>query len=572
MQQQIREIPGTPPVEQEYRALAEAEVTLEQGTAPEGEKIDSEHQSIDTFYKAVKEVVERVYTFEVKEAVKIGRSAATLAETFKNTVRSFQAPGAFIEGARDFAQDPSDSAINTTETDWIRRGFGWLTGKHVEARTSPEDKHGGIFVEGSRTLLDVVKRFPEAFLNEMVAIPSDLARHLEEWSPNTTHERRQLAQEMEARARETRDRILAGIRKEEDALYRQGRSPENIAKLAELSDKGENVESDYADEVAKAREIAPGTLEGELKNFAWVSATTGLDALSYTLGIGHVIKEAGQALASGIRGERRKLFAERAPNAPYSQDVISINVPQEKTMGVLERLGDWMMTKAIELQDDRKELTDTLHEEVTAAKQKEASIMQDVISKRIEGLIEKMQLAKTKISKAELEEISHLTEGLNSARKGLLAAHEINAFIKRSRDLAKNDDAKLLMGYLSGRAINSIKNLEVIPLEARKALITELQEHPSSAALKAAESLIYASLDENVRVSGVPDLSPEQRAQLEGVQKLLRESVRHATDIYTSNLAKINAEIIKGLQAANRELKKAAAEAEMAQSKEKEAA
>ncbi len=530
-------------------------------STPENNELDNENWFIDTLQAGV----ERIDTADTVQAGKIGRSAENLAETLAETTNSFGSYDIFEE-IKDFSQDLSHAIVGTSLTDKMRGGIDWLLGNKTEV-IAEREQHKGVR-EIPAMIAQSFREFPAAFLKRVVDIPSDLGRRLEEFSPNTAHERRQLAQEMETNARETRDRILASIQKEKDLLHSQSFSLENIQKFAELNARSENVESDYADEVAKAKEIAPGTIESGLKDFAWVSVVASLDALSYTLGMGHIVKEAGEALAKGIRGERRKIFAERAPHAPYSKDVISVNTFPEKTMGIMEQLGDWMMTKALELQENREELTDTLHEEVVATKQKEASIMQDVVSRRIEGLVEKIKLSETRLSKAEMEEISHLTVMLNNARKGLLAADEINTLIERSRNLTKDrdDNITLLMGYLSGRAINTIKNLDVIPPEARKALIAELQEHPSPQALQAVESVIYASLDESVHVSGVTEISPEQRAQLNEARKVLQESIQRATDTYTSNLAIIGAEITKGLQAANRELKKVAVEAEVAHS------
>lgn len=523
----------------------------------QGERVELwEARNRDAVGEVVKEVTDAAQAAEAKESKKVAKHANAVADTFDDLAESFAASAPLVDDAKDFAQDFSDAVVGTSLTDKMK---GWIFGKeNVQARTPAEQRRG--IREVPAALARAAREYPAPFLRQVVDIPRDLARNLEAWSPNALHEREQLAREMEARARETRDRILSGMPKEADAIYRQGLSPENQAKLEEMRDRAENVQADYNDELARSKEVRGGTIENAAKLFAWTGVTLSLDTLSYVGGMGDLLKEMGQSLASGIRGERRNLWAEHTGNAPYSREATSLNAPQEKAMSVMERLGDWIMTKAVVLEGERGDFSETVREEVTTARQKEASIFQEALSQRIETLTKK-----AKLTKEDQVEIGKLVTKLNLAQKGLVGARELGDLIERASALGKKNESQkdaehLLMGYLSGRAINTVKNLEVLPLEARNALVKELQEHPSREALQAAETLLYASLDENVHVAGMAEISAEQRKQLEEAHAVLKESLTKATDVYKESLATVSADIVKGLQAANRELKKTASQ------------
>jgi hypothetical protein len=558
------------------RDLAEAEKEL----ARANENVEKTNAHLeesgargDTIAKTVQKVAERVQATETKAAEKIGIASKVLAATVKETVDSFAAPNFIVEGVQNFAHDMSDAVIGTSLTDRMKIRVGWFFGRqNAEPRTGNE-QHRGVR-EIPAALADEARLFSRRFLKELVQIPADLARQLDTWSPNAIHERQQLAKEMEQRAAATRDRILDEMRKEADKIYLEGLSNKNMARIEELRDRSDNARTEYEHEAKEAKDLAPGFVERTLGQSARAGITFALDTLSHTVGVGHIVREAGQSFSAGIRGERRKRFAARSGNAPYSADASRMRTAQERPMGTMERLGDWMMGKALEMQTREEKLLASVEEEVAHTKQMEASIFQDVISQRIEALTEK-----TKITAADRKEIAKLAVNLARAQRGLLAAREIGSAIAEVRALgarkpseAQKEDENLLLGYLSGRTINTLRKLNIIPLAARNALITELQNNPSREALQAAESIVYAALDENARVSGMGEITPEQRQQLEEAQKTLEDGVRRATDLYEDSLASVSAEMVKAFQAAGRELKKANAATEAAKGEQRAAA
>jgi hypothetical protein len=278
-----------------------------------------------------------------------------------------------------------------------------------------------------------------------------------------------------------------------------------------------------------------------------------------------LVSEMAGDLAKGIRQERRKRYEEKNPGVPLSRDVSATWKPSEQAMGVMEGLGDWIASKAERLREARDEHTDTLRGEAKLAAQREANIYQDAISKRIESLTEK-----TKLSNEDRGEIAYLMAKLARVRQGLAGAEELEAAHKRAEALAQQaeDDMKMLMGYLAGKTINTLRSLDIMKGRDGKQIIEALQTDPSPENIRTAEALVHMHIYHELEAASQNLLSPEQITQLQDAHTVLRENAQRATDAYKDSLAIISADIVKQLKAANVDIKKAAVQAEAAHEEE----
>jgi hypothetical protein len=412
------------------------------------------------------------------------------------------------------------------------------------------------------------------------SIPGDIARSLDEWSPETMQANAELATEMEETAWDERNKVLYALEAEEKQVRSAGLSEGDLVEaLQNIQDKKDFADMDYKDAVQKGNAIKVGLGGVAVKGSVWW-ATRGIpqairafipEAIDY-LAMDGLVSEMAEGLGKGLRQERRKAHAEKNPHVPYSQDVTATWGPQERAMGIMEQLGDKLAGIGDLFREAKAEHAEAVEAEAKTAAQKEANIYQDAMSGRIEALTQK-----TKLTKEDRGEIAYLSAKLALARQGLTGASELAAAIKRAeafaqRAEAKKDDEDLLIGYLAGRAINIIRGIDTMTGPEGKALITALQEDPNPMNLRRAEALVYAHLDRELRGPAESLLTNEQKAKLQEAHEVLKDSVSRATETYKNSLAGLTKELTKGLQTADKEMKKATVEAEQAHDEEAQAA
>lgn len=517
--------------------------------------------------KVVAQSIEKTIGAEGKAAKKIENSLGSLAETVKDFVGSFVEKNYVITGAQDLVHDTTQAVAGTKTTNWVKKASVWFFGKQNK-ETPPEEAHRG-FADVPSAVLNATHEIPAKFLEGIVNIPSTLAKKFNSWSEETLTEQDNVAKEHEARALALYTELSESVYKEKDAIYRAGLSPENTARINELQDAEKNAGNDHKETAVRARETDVGSFKNKTKIFFHSGTTAALDFLSYTVGMGGVIEEGAKAFGEGVRGARRERFAERTGNAPFSRDVLSSSSSEEKVLSTMERLGDVMMSKAIALKELRDDFAHELQEEVSLVQKKDVAIFQDVIAQRIDALAKQ-----AKPTRATWEEIAQLNTKLTQARDGSLATEEIHILIERAKSLVKKEDVKVLSEYILNQAVSTINGLDALPEQMRAVLTADLKkspmlvsrsEHgaktfdsPLIASLRTAETAIYDVLVGYTLTEAGSALSPEQQAQLKAAHDTLRERADSLTRTYTADVAKISADIVKGLQAASREVKKVA--------------
>lgn len=557
------------------KAKAEAEAGWNERVA-EYEATKNQDILGDTVREAQQEAA-KAETVAAKKASKVAKAFAdTLTfgkELFINT------PAAVYDyiktGAEDFTHDLSDATLGTTATDKMK---GWWTnmfGKQNAEMRQPEEQHRGM-----RDMLGMEVTTFANIWEGVSNIPGDIARRLDDWSPETMQANAELATEIEEAAWDERNKALRELEAEEKQARSAGLSESELVEtLQAIQDKKDFADIDYKDAVQKGNAVKVGLAGAAVKGSAWW-VTRGIpqtlkafipEAIDY-LAMDGLVSEMAEGLGKGLRQERRKAHAEKNPNVPYSKNVTATWGPQEQAMGIMEQLGDTLAGIGEFFRDAKAELAESVGSEAKTAAQKEANIYQDAMSGRIEALTQK-----TKLTGQDKGEIAYLSAKLARARQGLAGANELATAIKRAeafaqRAEAKKDDEDLLMGYLAGRAINVIRGLDTMTGPEGKALITALQEDPNPKNLRRAEALVYAHLDRELRGPAESLLTNEQKAKLQEAHDVLKESVGRATETYKSSLADITKDLTKGLQAADRAMKKATVEAEQAHEESERAA
>lgn len=526
---------------------------------------------------AAREEAAKAETVAAKKASKVAKAFGDTLTFGKNLL--IDTPAAVYDyiktGAEDFTHDLSDAVLGTTATDKMK-GF-WknmfgkqnaetrMKGVHIDAETGRmedvNEQH-----RGAREMLGMEVTTFGAMWEAVSRIPGDIGTRLYELSPEKGLERSELARTMEESAWAELQKALVSLEAEEKTLRSSGASEADLKEALErLQDKKDVAHADYSDGLKKSKEISPERGAG----YALLSGLK--DAASY-LAMDHLLEEMGGSLVRGLAEARRKNAELRNPNAPYSKDMIVAWGPQERAMSTMERLGDWISGRAEVAREARLEHAEAVEAEAKTAAQKEANIYQDAMSGRIEALTQK-----TKLTKEDQGEIAYLSSKLALARQGLAGAGELAATIKRAeaftkRVEAKNDDEKLLMGYLAGRAINTIRGIDMMKGRDGQKIIEALQKDPSPSNLRTAEAVVYMYLDRELKAASDSLLTNEQKAKLQEAHEVLKDSVSRATEAYKNNLAKITKELTKGLQTADKEMKKATIEAEQAHDEEAQAA
>lgn len=513
-----------------------------------------------TVLDTIEEAVAATDATEAKASAQMTKNIGALAET----VASLDAPSTLFEDAPSFIEDATHAFVGTAPAGIIRRAFNRLIGRPSQA--PQEREHFGIVGETIRGIPGVARTLPETALSGMANIARDVAQRFNEWSPETIAKRAHIAQEAERAAEETLQRVLAHIHEARSNapadITSWEFSQEEYDRSTQLADAADNAKRDHAEAVTRAREIAPNVIESALKQGTWAAASVSLDVLSFTVGIGGIVEEAGRNFLKGVRGERKKLIEERMIEGR------PLDTHENTVITRMERLGDLLATKAAEMKEDHESFVLSIHRETSFARHREIAARQRAIEQRIAFFTER-----TKLTKTDLAEIAKLTSKLAAAREGSLGAQEINVLIEQAQNLgdSRKEDERTLMGYIAGRAINSLKNLTVLPPEVRNTLITELQKNPSPEALKVVETTLYVALDENASLPGVT-MSEDDKEHARLILLDLKEHIQHATDTYNASISKISGEIAKAFQAANRDTKKATARAAAAPSSERMAA
>lgn len=566
-------------VTQKETAQQDTETAYSEAEAAWKERVEEWEASRnhDVIGETLTEAQAAVARAEKSTATKIGKALRTLGEGLRIAGTTIAAAYTHLrEGAENLAHDTSDAVLGTRATDRMKGFWGNMFGRqNAEIRTNPVDQHRGIREMGSMEVTSMKELW-----DALWQIPSDIGRRLDEWSPEAMQESSELAREIEARAWETRNTVLGTLEAEEKALRAQELSDEAFAEaMQNIQDRRDVADDDYNDEVQKANDLTPSIPGAAVKGAVWW-ATRGIpqsfwaatpDVIDY-FALNGLVKEMGQDFARGVRQERRRSFEQANPGVPYSQDMITSWGPQERAMGVMERLGETLAGIAESMRESRDEHQEAVVEEVKNAQRGESGIYQDAVSTRIEALTEK-----TKMTAADRAEIGYLTVKLARVRSGEIGAEELDGLVQRAEAFArsaesKRDDEKLLLGYIAGRAINTIRSLSIMEGRAGDHMIHVLQKEPSVKNLKRAEALVLAHVERELRPASEDLLTAEHKAKLLQAREALKDSVARATELYTSSLTRATTDITKGIQAANRDMKKAAAQAEAARVDEQMAA
>lgn len=558
------------------------------------------YESLKDAENVFAENLREAHAAEMKAAKLMSKAARTLGDTMQGARDLFiETPRSLlnflVEEGNDFAHDLSDTVLGTQATDKLKGFWGNIFGKKNAAIRGEAEQHRGVR-EVPGIAKASFKDFPQALWKSVSEIPGTMAQALDNWAgPDAVAAYDQLGLDIEEKAYEDRNKVLAGIEREEKALRSQGLSEGDLqAALERLQDKKDMADADYEEQVTRAADLSPSVAatRGKTKAGRAVSkaiAVTGMAAKGAVwwalrgipkvlavfpkpaadyLAMDGLVSEMAGDLAKGIRQERRKRYEEKNPGVPLSRDVSATWKPSEQAMGVMESLGDWIASKAERLREARDEHTDTLRGEAKLAAQREANIYQDAISKRIESLTEK-----TKLSNEDRGEIAYLMAKLARVRQGLAGAEELEAAHKRAEALAQKaesqqDDMKTLMGYLAGKTINTLRSLDIMKGRDGKKIIEALQTDPSPENIRTAEALVHMHIYHELEAASQNLLSPEQITQLQDAHAVLRENAQRATDAYKDSLATISADIAKQLKAANVDIKKAAVQAEAAHEEE----
>lgn len=509
---------------------------------------------------------------EKAAATKMAKAFDGLKKVITTTGSVFYELGKYFkEGAEDLMHDTSDAVFGTTVTDAPKKWWSNIFGKqnaeirqkgvHIDTRTGEMEEFNEQHRSGVVELATMEVTTTKALWDAFAEIPGNIARRFETLSEKSAQERRELAFDIQERALEVRNKTLAAIEAEERTIRSQNLSEQELtAALERLQDRRDVADGDYNDELKKSQEIAPGKVDHVARG---IGAAL-YDGLNY-LAMDGLVTEMAQNFTRGVRQERRRKFQEENPNTPYSREMAAMWKPQEQAMGVMERLGDMLGRLAENMRDSREEHQDAVVEEAKNTQRVEAGIYQDAMTARIEALTKK-----TKISNEDKGEIAYLAVKLARARQGEVGADEMATLVNRAEALAKKaeatkDDENLLLGYITGRAINTIRGLNIMHGKEGESIIRALQEDPSVKNLRRAEALVYAHVERELRPASENLLTPEHKAALQQAHEALKDSVSRATELYKSNLANATAELTKNLQAVNREMKKAAAQAEAAQ-------
>lgn len=547
----------------------------------------------DVVAEALLEAQQEAVQAESAVAKKMAKSFRGLSDVLSPTGDLFvNAYTYFQEGAQDFAHDVSDTFLTPRATDGMKGLWQKVFGKknhmfgeqNAEKRpSSREYRTGAIDPYTKQEIVENVEdpaRFGiwgmlgmevttvRALWDTFSAMPGDIGKKLNAWSEDALQERREVAFDIEQRAREARDHVFTQLEAEEKALYSKGLSEEELATALEnIQDRRDNASGDYADELQKSKDIAPSFAENAAKGVVAAVA----DGFNY-LAMDGLVAEMAQNFTRGLRQERRKSFEKVKSGTPYSRDVVAAWGPQERAMGVMERFGEALGGVADRLREARTEHQETIVEEIKQEQRAETSVYQDALTSRIESLTQK-----TKISPQEKGEIAYLVGKIARARQGELGAEELALVAKRAEAFAKKaetqkDDENLLMGYLAGRAINTLRSLNIMQGHEGENMIRALQQEPNPKNLRRAEALVYAHVERELSAASEGLLSEEDKAKLQQAREVLQESVARATELYKSSLTTLSADITKGVQAATRDLKKAAAQAEAALEEERAAA
>ncbi len=473
------------------------------------------------------------------------------------------------EGAENIAHDTSDVVLGTGVTDGIKRFWRNAFGvQNSEQRTSNE-RHQGITDIHSPTRMSGEGAFSTMW-KEVSRIPGEIARGLDEWSPEALQRNTDIARGIEEAAWDVKNNALAEIEAEEKALRRRtDLSPEerDAASVA-LQERRDNADTAYADEVERGNVIKPTVLGAAARSLPWMIArglprillSTGLDLASNYLGFGGIVAEQGRALADRSREKREKKSAQSE-----TQDVIVAWAPQEQAMETLGELGDWIARTGEALTEARAEHAETILDEAKIAAQRELGVHQDAIAKRIGTLIEK-----TKITKEDQGEIAYLNEKLQHARKGLAFAGELDGAVQRAEALAKRAETgkdnieQIVTKYFANKAINIIRGLDTFKGKHSQEIIEALQQHPDINTLRTAEAMVYLRVQEELKAAGNSFFTEDDQDKLFTAYNELGTAVTQATRVYESRLTVISAELANNLRAAKRDLTRAALVAEQA--------
>ncbi|MEK9157015.1 MAG: hypothetical protein AAB448_02705, partial [Patescibacteria group bacterium] len=224
----------------------------------------------DTLGEAVDTALEEAAKAETVAAKKAGKGMSAFADTLtfgKNLL--IDTPLALYDYLKteteDLTHDVSDAVLGTAATDKMKGWWKNMFGKQNAEIRQPEEQH-----RGARDVFTMEVTAFAKLWEEISSIPKDIARRLDDWSPESMQANTELATEMEEIAWDERNKVLFALEAEEKQTYSAGLSKQELTKaLQRIQDKKDIADSDYNDAVQEGNAVKVGVGGAVVKGSAW---------------------------------------------------------------------------------------------------------------------------------------------------------------------------------------------------------------------------------------------------------------------------------------------------------------